>query len=227
MGIEKRKKPRMILRRQVVLNKVISAMGLDLSEGGIYIHTGRHFPAGNMIDVSLPLDGGTLNVAARVQHSKAGVGMGLMFINMTPEQQEVLSSFIKKHEHEAVGQARKKVLILAENVTTMQVYRSRIVLEGFTVFEAADRSAALDLIDREQVDLVLMDLNQRGANGFEVLCEIRARPGMESAPILVLSTASSVNDVEHAIKAGATEFMPRTTTSPVKLGERLKLYLKN
>ncbi|MDA8172257.1 MAG: response regulator [Nitrospiraceae bacterium] len=227
MGIENRKQPRIILRRQVVLNKAIGAMGLDLSEGGIYIHTGRHFPAGSVIEVSLPLDGGALEVAARVQHSKAGVGMGLMFTNITPAQKAVLSAFIRKHMSEVGSQTRKKVLILGENTTTRQLYRSKIVLEGFTVFEAGDCDAATDVIARERVDLVLMDLNQRGANGFEALCQIRSVAGMASVPILVISNASASGDVENALKAGATEFMPRMTTSPVKLSERIKLYLKN
>lgn len=224
MKTEKRRRPRIILNRQVLLNNAIGVMGLDLSEGGIYIHTGRHFAAGSEVSVHLPLGGIALDLTARVQHSNPGIGMGLMFGPMTPDQKRTLSTFILKHMRGAQG--RKKVLIVDENSGNSRVYRSKLVLDGFTVFEAGDCGAAQDLIGREPVDLVLVDLYQGGINTLDTIRLIRAAPGIGAeTPVLVVSAQASQADMENARKAGATEFMARMTTSPARLSERVKLHL--
>ncbi|MDA8087159.1 MAG: response regulator [Nitrospiraceae bacterium] len=222
--IERRRQPRIIFKRQVVLNNAVSAMGLDLSEGGIYIQTGRYFPVGSVVSISLPLNNSVLNVSARVQHSKPGAGMGLMFMNMTHEQAGILRYFLQQSG--ACSLDVKKVLIIDCNATTRKLYKSRITLDGFTAFEAANKKDAMGVIAVVHVDLVLMDLLRPDADGFEALSELRAAPGMNAVPILVISAKSSPGgDMERALKAGATEFIPRMLASPARLGERIKLYL--
>ncbi len=223
--VERRREPRVIIKKEVVLNSAISAMGLDLSEQGIYIHTGRNFQLGSTVFISLPLDKGTVFISARVQHSKPGVGMGLMFLNMTLDQKKILCEFLRRQKNAPSGQARKKVLIIDGNAMTRKVYGSKIVLEGFTLLEAEDHEAAMGVISDGRVDLVLMDIYQPGSDGFETVSKIRSSPETETIPILVLSAKSSREDMEKAMKIGATEFMPRTFTSPAKLTERIKFYL--
>lgn len=225
MEIEKRKLPRIILKRQVLLNNAIGAMGLDLSGGGIYVQTGRHFAVGSGVSIRFSLDGITLDLAARVQHSKPGVGMGLLFGPMTPDQKETLSAFILKRMGDA--RERKKILIVDENAGASRAYRSDLILRGFTVFEAADCRSALDLIDREGVGLVLVSLYQDGTNSLDTIRRIRTAPGVgANTPILAVSAQTSRADMANIIKAGATEFMARLTMSPAGLSERVKLYLK-
>ena len=48
VGVEQRKKKRVVLKRQVTINNSLKVMGLDLSEGGVYVHTGRSITPGTM-----------------------------------------------------------------------------------------------------------------------------------------------------------------------------------
>ncbi|MDA8086710.1 MAG: response regulator [Nitrospiraceae bacterium] len=223
---DKRKDPRVIFKKQVVVNNLLGATGLDLSKSGIYIHTGRHFIKGSVVNVSLPLGSTTLELKARVQHSKPGVGMGLEFLNITGEQKQLLFDFIKMHKDDAVPEKsdeRQKVLIVDLNEATRRVYRSNLVLEGFTVFEAGSNSSARDIIEREKIDAVVY---MSGADEAELFSVIRQKPELKGMPILVVSAKSTPGAPEAAVKAGATEFMVKMFTSPAKLAERIKSRLK-
>ena len=79
--------------------------------------------------------------------------------------------------------------------------------EGFEVVEAADGSAALELMHRRHMDLVLLDLHMPRANGLDVLRQAR---GLGISPqIALMSGAASVEDAVEAIKLGASEYLAK------------------
>jgi CheY-like chemotaxis protein len=115
------------------------------------------------------------------------------------------------------------VLIIDLNEASRRVYRSKLVLEGFTVFEAQDGPSSREIIEKEKIDAVVY---MGGADEIELFSVIRQKPELNKIPILVVSAKSSPGAPEAAIKAGATEFMVKMFTSPAKLTERVKARLK-
>lgn len=57
----------------------------DLSRGGCYLDTMSPLPAGTEIFLCLTMDGSSFHAKARVIHSQAGIGMGLSFTELAPE----------------------------------------------------------------------------------------------------------------------------------------------
>lgn len=82
----------------------------------------------------------------------------------------------------------------------------RLVLEqdGYAVLEAADAESALTELDREPVDVMLVDLMLGGIDGFTFIRSARSRT---SAPILVISARDSAQDVVTALEAGADDYV--------------------
>ncbi len=227
MGIENRKQKRVVLRRDVIINNALKVKGLDLSEGGIYVHTGRSFPAGSVVDVSLPLDSGTLTVRAKVQHSQDGVGMGLMFVGLTPGKLAYIREFIDNAAEEVSQVSRKKILVVDDNALSRRMNRSKLALDGFSVTEAADGLEAITVLEQQQVSLVVLDLYMEKLDGYKVLSIMRQKSEWRDIPVLVLSARTSSEEVDRAIHAGATEFLPKVTTSPHKLSERIRRHLES
>jgi two-component system response regulator HydG len=83
---------------------------------------------------------------------------------------------------------------------------------GFEVVEAADGSAALEMLQRRHMDLVLLDLHMPRVNGLDVLRAVRA--GGTSSQIALMSGAASVEDAVEAIKLGATEYFSKPLDLP-------------
>ncbi len=227
MGIENRKQKRVVLRRDIMINNSLRVKGLDLSEGGIYVHTGRSFPSGSVVDVSLPLNSAILAVKARVQHSQDGVGMGLMFVGLTPGKLAHIREFIDNAAEETSQVAREKILVVDDNALSRRMNKSRLSLDGFSVTEAGDGMEAIAILEKHQVSLVILDLYMEKLDGYKVMSIMRQKPGWTDIPVLVLSARATSEEVDRAIHAGATEFLPKMTTSPHKLSERVRRHLES
>ena len=227
MTIDHRKHKRVILKRPVTINSSLSLMGLDLSEGGIYIHTGRSFPAGLSVDLMLPLDKGTIRTKAVVQHTQVGIGMGLKFVGLSEGDLAIIKDFIINSTATPAEVKRSRVLVVDDNAASRRMNKSRLVLDGFTVAEAADGLEAIALLEREVISLVVLDLYMDKLDGFKVLSIMRQKEKTMNIPVLVLSGRNNPEEIDRAMNAGATEFLPKMTTTPVKLSERVKQYLSS
>ncbi|MGN6610234.1 MAG: winged helix-turn-helix domain-containing protein [Angustibacter sp.] len=94
--------------------------------------------------------------------------------------------------------------------------------EGYDVVQHADAESALATVEREPVDLMLVDLMLGGMDGFTFIR--RARPSSD-APIIVLSARNDTHDIVSALEAGADDYV----TKPYVVREvlaRLKALLR-
>jgi DNA-binding NtrC family response regulator len=83
---------------------------------------------------------------------------------------------------------------------------------GFEVLEAADGAAAIEMLQRRHIDLVLLDLHMPRANGLDVLRSVRS--SATSSQIALMSGDASVEDAVQAVKLGATEYFAKPLDLP-------------
>lgn len=89
---------------------------------------------------------------------------------------------------------------------------------GYFVIEAADGSEALSAFDREQPDLVILDVNLPGMSGFEICRRIREQA---ATPIMMLTVRSGEEDEVKGLDLGADDYLtkpfsPRTLLARVR-----------
>src|SRR5437867_3069397 len=90
--------------------------------------------------------------------------------------------------------AKRRVLLADDDTPVRGLLRALMVRAGYEVLEASTGQEALDLIKREPVGVVLLDLMMRGVTGFEVIDYLRTdRPAMLRCVIVV--TAASGKDL--------------------------------
>ena len=82
------------------------------------------------------------------------------------------------------------------------------------LYLAADGQQALDLLSSTQPlpDVILLDLNMPGLNGFDVLQHLKQSSSCQSIPVIVLTTSTSEADQQRAQQLGAAEFITKPTT---------------
>ncbi|MDH3571018.1 MAG: type II/IV secretion system protein, partial [Gemmatimonadota bacterium] len=88
-----------------------------------------------------------------------------------------------------------KVLLVDDEESLRKVMRDLLEREGYEVEEASDGVEALDQVDRHAPDIVVLDLNLPGLDGYGVLNHLRSRPATENIPVVVL-TAHGDEDSE-------------------------------
>ena len=96
--------------------------------------------------------------------------------------------------------------------------------DGHTVLEAADGRAALDLLDRERIDLAILDVMMPYADGFAVLAAIRARGG-DRMPVMMLTARAEEGDQLAGFDTGADDYVTKPF-SPVVLAARVRSLLR-
>ena len=79
---------------------------------------------------------------------------------------------------------------------------------------------ALDVIQKEKVDLALVDWNMPDMNGFEFIQEVRKDNTYKDMRMMMVTTETEMNKVVEALEAGANEYVMKPFTKDV-LREKL------
>ena len=107
----------------------------------------------------------------------------------------------------------KKILLVEDDHFLSSLLKSRLEKDGgFVVTLATNGDEALGALDETTPDLIILDIILPGRSGFEVLEEMRARPGA-SAPVIVMSNLGQETDVTRGKSLGAVEYFVKANTS--------------
>lgn len=119
-----------------------------------------------------------------------------------------------------------KTILIADDSPTMRAMLVAIVEElgEFQTVEASSGFEALRLLPREHVDLILTDINMPDINGLELISYLRTNQNYKHIPIFIISTESSVLDIEKGKQLGADEYVVKPF-SPVTLQQLINRYL--
>jgi len=82
-----------------------------------------------------------------------------------------------------------------------------------TVFEAGDGVAALEVMKKQKVGLVLSDINMPNMDGLELLGRIRAEQEWRKVPVIMITTEGAAAKVQEAVALGATGYVRKPFTA--------------
>jgi two-component system, OmpR family, KDP operon response regulator KdpE len=96
------------------------------------------------------------------------------------------------------------VLIVDDSPQIRRALRVILIPQGFVVIDVRSGEEALDVIRKERVELILLDVNLPGMSGFETCSEIRRTSDI---PVIMLTVRSSERDKVQAFDAGADDYI--------------------
>ncbi|GAA0248726.1 response regulator transcription factor [Saccharothrix mutabilis subsp. mutabilis] len=114
------------------------------------------------------------------------------------------------------------VLLVEDDEHIRQALGLALGDEGFTVTDAVSGEAALDLLTREDPDVVLLDLMLPGVDGLEVCRTLRARGDL---PIIIVTARADASDVIAGLEAGADDYVTKPLMASV-LAARIRALLR-
>jgi DNA-binding response OmpR family regulator len=111
----------------------------------------------------------------------------------------------------AVSERRRgiTVLLVDDEDQLRRVMRDLLEREGYTVYEAADGVQALDETDRRAPDIIVLDLNLPGLDGYDVLAQLRTRPATRQIPVVVLTAKGDEENEVRVFELGADDFLSK------------------
>jgi len=114
-----------------------------------------------------------------------------------------------------------RVLVVEDDQSTARIIQARLEMEGLKVFVAFNGVEGLEIIQREDIDLVTTDLMMPAMNGFRLVQEVRDLPAPKGrVPILLISSNQNEQDMVRCLAAGADDYMTKPISAQV-LVERL------
>jgi|WetSurMetagenome_2_1015567.scaffolds.fasta_scaffold496165_1 DNA-binding response OmpR family regulator len=103
--------------------------------------------------------------------------------------------------------AQKKVLYVDDEEALRILVKSQLTMEGFIVDTAEDGDVALDIIQRDYYDLILLDIRMPRIDGIEVLKKIKSA-GVKSR-VIMLTAVTELSSAIWAVKLGASDYITK------------------
>ena len=101
------------------------------------------------------------------------------------------------------------VLLVEDEEQLRRVMKDLLQREGYTVAEARDGIQALDEVDRHAPDVIILDLNLPGLDGYGVLAQLRSRPATREIPVMVLTAKGDEDNEVRVFELGAVDFVTK------------------
>ena len=108
-----------------------------------------------------------------------------------------------------------KILVVEDDNELNQLFCRTLDRNGYSSLGAADAAQALDLLEKESVDLIISDVMMPGMDGFEFVRQLR--DAQMTLPIMLITAKSDIKDKQSGFLSGADDYMVK----PVDLQEML------
>jgi len=120
---------------------------------------------------------------------------------------------------------RVKILVVDDEPDVVAFIERTLKSEGFDVVSAFDGIGALDLVDAEKPDLVLLDLMMPMMSGYEVCEQMKANPQTQHIPVICVSSAHTPDARAQSFRVGAATLVTKPFL-PAELVAQVRRYLK-
>jgi two-component system cell cycle response regulator DivK len=105
--------------------------------------------------------------------------------------------------------AELRILYIEDKADNRMLVRRVLLAEGITVIEAENAEQGIALARMERPDLILMDINMPGKDGYTATADIRNMPELDHIPIIALTANVMKGDKERSLDAGCDGYIPK------------------
>jgi two-component system cell cycle response regulator DivK len=103
----------------------------------------------------------------------------------------------------------KTILYVEDNAENRLLIRRILQAEGFNMMEAASAAQALEVIQVQPPDLILMDINLPEMDGYTLTARLKAMPQLNKVPIIALTANVMRGDRERTLEAGCDGYIQK------------------
>lgn len=129
------------------------------------------------------------------------------------------------HVYHSKKEQPKRILIVENDRDLIDIYSTRLTVEGFKVKSLTQADQALAVIADFKPDMVLLDIKLGLLDGLDILQAIRQNPQIKNTKVIII-TVLAIDDVEkRALSLGALEYLVKTSTILADIVEHVKEHL--
>jgi len=114
----------------------------------------------------------------------------------------------------------KTILVVDDTVLDIDILSE--ILDAYDIIETTNGKYAIEILEEEKVDLILLDVMMPNMDGFEVCKILKANPNTKNIPIIFITAGSDEDSIENAYNAGGSDYISKPF-KPKELLARVKM----
>jgi two-component system alkaline phosphatase synthesis response regulator PhoP len=118
-----------------------------------------------------------------------------------------------------------KIMVVDDNQQNLELLQAYLEDLNCVTIPAYDGQEALNLINKQMPDLILLDIMMPKMSGFEVCRRVKGSPKTKNIPIIMVTALNEFGDIERAVEAGTDDFISKPINK-IELLTRVKTMLK-
>lgn len=211
---------------KVTINASIAVRGVDISEGGMFLLTGRSFPIGDPLFLEFTVLQVPITAKAVVQFNIEGVGMGVNFTDIADMDRELIARYVDEHIHEKVQEKDKRVLLVGNADLSdrgTRSYTNGLLASGLKVVDISGFEEAVTAL-RKGMDLscLVITFETELDTNYYIYYYLTTLDQYKDLPVLVLTNTQNKLFREKLVSQRRVRLLSRITTSPKRLIEEVK-----
>jgi twitching motility two-component system response regulator PilH len=105
--------------------------------------------------------------------------------------------------------AERTILVVDDSPTELTLTKSRLQSRGFRILTAVDGEDALEKVEAERPDLILLDVILPKKNGFQVCRQLKTSPETKGIKVVLVTSKNLDSDRFWGLKQGADEYLAK------------------
>jgi|JI9StandDraft_1071089.scaffolds.fasta_scaffold00613_16 signal transduction histidine kinase/class 3 adenylate cyclase len=102
-----------------------------------------------------------------------------------------------------------KILVVDDEPVNVQVLENHLSLADYTVFKAQNGETALAILEKEEINLILLDIMMPKLSGYEVCKIVRKKHSSGNLPIIMLTAKNLISDLVYGFECGANDYLAK------------------
>jgi DNA-binding response OmpR family regulator len=125
------------------------------------------------------------------------------------------------------GDDSVSVLLIEDDTDVRDMYRMRLVRDGYEVTTAADGEEGVRMALEQHPDIVFLDLRLPKMDGFQVLQVLRSDNATKDTPVIILTNYGEPELKQRGLVLGASDYVLKSATTPGELSGNIESWLED
>jgi len=108
----------------------------------------------------------------------------------------------------------KRILVVEDNAMNLKLFSDILMASGYDVLVAETGQEALEVVQEQNPDLVLLDIQLPDISGLDIARDLKSREAFKSIPIIAVTAFAMAGDAEKAIAAGCDAYITKPISIP-------------
>lgn len=107
----------------------------------------------------------------------------------------------------------KTILAIDDDEKILRLLCALLKSKGYEVVTASGPAEGLEAANQKIPNLIILDIFMEPVDGFCVLMDLKNTPATKNIPVLMLTTAATINEIDRAFQLGASDYLLKPVNS--------------